>query len=82
VDALLSWLDGEEELPQWRNFSDQVDAGRDLARKVSWHDEIIHQISQFCASFYSERDAAARSPIAASTRPGWSPCAMIAASRS
>jgi uncharacterized protein YbcC (UPF0753/DUF2309 family) len=54
VEALLQWLDGDEELPQWRNFSDQVDAGRDLARKVSWHDEIIHQISQFCASFYSE----------------------------
>jgi uncharacterized protein YbcC (UPF0753/DUF2309 family) len=53
VDALVGWLSGEEELPQWRNFSDQVDAGRDLARKVSWHDEIIHQISQFCASFYS-----------------------------
>ena len=50
---LLSWLDGDEHLPQWRNFSDQIDSARDLERHVSWHDEIVHQISQFCASFYS-----------------------------
>lgn len=53
AEALISWLDGIDQPPHWRNFSDQVDAGRDLERSVSWHDEIIHQISQFCASFYS-----------------------------
>lgn len=51
--ALLAWLSGEGEPPCWNNFSDTVDESRDLTRYVSWHDEIIHQISQFCASFYS-----------------------------
>ena len=53
ADDLESWLSGEDNLAHWRNFSDQVDSLRDLERNVSWHDEIIHQISQFCASFYS-----------------------------
>ena len=50
---VLAWLDLDEPLPAWRNFSDQVDGARNLARSVSWHDEIVQQISQFCASFYS-----------------------------
>jgi uncharacterized protein YbcC (UPF0753/DUF2309 family) len=50
---LLAWLDGEDELAHWHNFSDQVDGARDLERQVSWHDEIVHQISQFCASYFS-----------------------------
>lgn len=53
ADALIAWLDGEDRPLHWNNFSDEVDGYRDLARNVSWHDEIIHQISQFCASFYS-----------------------------
>ncbi|MHA7817298.1 MAG: YbcC family protein [Pseudohaliea sp.] len=51
--ALLAWLDGGDQLAHWHNFSDQVDGTRDLERQVSWHDEIVHQISQFCASFFS-----------------------------
>ena len=53
VDELVNWLSGEDHAIHWRNFSDQVDSLRDLDRNVSWHDEIIYQISQFCASFYS-----------------------------
>ncbi|GAB5413175.1 MAG: YbcC family protein [Congregibacter sp.] len=53
TEALIDWLDGEDRPLHWNNFSDEVDGYRDLARNVSWHDEIIHQISQFCASFYS-----------------------------
>ncbi|MEE4110497.1 MAG: putative inorganic carbon transporter subunit DabA, partial [Halieaceae bacterium] len=53
AEDLISWLSGEDHLAHWRNFSDQADSARDLERNVSWHDEIIHQISQFCASFYS-----------------------------
>ncbi|MEE4277746.1 MAG: DUF2309 domain-containing protein [Halieaceae bacterium] len=52
-EDLIAWLSGEESPTHWRNFSDQADSRRDLERNVSWHDEIIHQISQFCASFYS-----------------------------
>ena len=46
----------------WSNFSDEVDSNRDLARNISWHDEIIHQISQFCAAWYDDANkrAAAR----------------------
>ncbi|MEQ8264985.1 DUF2309 domain-containing protein [Pseudohaliea sp.] len=50
---LLAWLDGEDQLAHWHNFSDQVDGTRDLERQVSWHDEIVHQVSQFCASVFS-----------------------------
>jgi uncharacterized protein YbcC (UPF0753/DUF2309 family) len=53
AEDLIAWLSGEDNPAHWRNFSDQVDSQRDLERNVSWHDEIIHQISQFCASFYS-----------------------------
>ncbi|EED33403.1 conserved hypothetical protein [gamma proteobacterium NOR5-3] len=52
-EAALAWLGAKGQPRCWNNFSDAVDAGRDLSRNVSWHDEIIHQISQFCASFYS-----------------------------
>ncbi len=51
--ALLAWLDGEETPAHWHNFSDLVDATRDLERQVSWHDEIVHQVSQFCGSVFS-----------------------------
>ncbi|HKK23769.1 MAG TPA: putative inorganic carbon transporter subunit DabA, partial [Pseudohaliea sp.] len=51
--ALLAWLDSEDLLAHWHNFSDQVDGTRDLERQVSWHDEIVHQVSQFCASVFS-----------------------------
>jgi uncharacterized protein YbcC (UPF0753/DUF2309 family) len=53
AEDLIGWLEGEDQPVHWRNFSDQVDSLRNLERNVSWHDEIIHQISQFCASFYS-----------------------------
>ncbi|WOJ94514.1 DUF2309 domain-containing protein [Congregibacter variabilis] len=52
-EALMAWLGSDDQPPCWKNFSDSVDANRDLTRNVSWHEEIIHQISQFCASFYS-----------------------------
>jgi len=53
AEDLITWLSGEDHPVHWRNFSDQADSTRNLERSVSWHDEIIHQISQFCASFYS-----------------------------
>lgn len=39
-------------LPHWHNISDLVDAGRDRQHKMAWRDEIIHQISQFCAAYF------------------------------
>ncbi|MEM6707959.1 MAG: DUF2309 domain-containing protein [Pseudomonadota bacterium] len=49
----LDWLNGADTLPSWQNFSDQLDSSRDLTRHVSWHDEVVQQISQFCANFYA-----------------------------
>lgn len=54
TEGLLAWLNGSETLSHWHHFSDQVDNTRNLARQVSWHDEIVFQISQFCASYFSE----------------------------
>lgn len=44
----------EDSLAHWMNISDLLDQGRD-EHQMSWHEEIIHQISQFCAgSFRSD----------------------------
>ncbi|RZF82947.1 DUF2309 domain-containing protein [Pseudoalteromonas sp. CO325X] len=42
-------------LPQqhWHNIADLLDAHRP-AHKMAWRDEIIHQISQFCAAHYQK----------------------------
>lgn len=41
----------EEALGHWLNISDLLDQGRD-SHQMSWHEEIIHQISQFCADSF------------------------------
>ena len=40
-------------LMHWHNISDLLDTQRD-PHKMAWHDEIIHQISQFCAAHYQQ----------------------------
>jgi len=51
---LLKVVKTLSELPHWHNISDLVDAARDRKHKMAWRDEIIHQISQFCAAHYQE----------------------------
>lgn len=53
LDKLLAEQD-ETELPQWYNVSDLIDAEKNKRHghgsSISWHDEIIHQLSQFCGN--------------------------------
>lgn len=40
-------------LTPWQNIADLADQERP-ATKMSWHDEITHQVSQFCADHYQQ----------------------------
>lgn len=44
----------------WRNISDLVDAQR-TPRQMAWHEEIVHQISQFCGDWASRHEETAGS---------------------
>lgn len=43
----------ENSLTHWLNISDLLDQSRD-EHQMSWHEEIIHQISQFCADSFRD----------------------------
>lgn len=49
VDALLSALGKTVLPPVWRKISDLLDTRRS-PRQMSWQEEILYQISQFCAA--------------------------------
>ncbi len=42
----------EDAAGHWHNVSDLLDSERDGQRQMAWHDEIVHQISQFCAACF------------------------------
>jgi uncharacterized protein YbcC (UPF0753/DUF2309 family) len=48
---LLSFLDTSQPSGHWLNVCDWLDAQPGNRHKMAWHDEIIHQISQFCALY-------------------------------
>ena len=50
---LEAYLSKETETVHWHNLSDLLDSQRDQ-HKMTWCDEIIHQISQFCAAHYQQ----------------------------
>lgn len=53
--ALLAHIQQPDEgLPHWLNLSDWLDSQRNLGRQMAWKDEIIHQISQFCAAYFNQ----------------------------
>ncbi|MGO2235864.1 MAG: DUF2309 domain-containing protein [Marinomonas sp.] len=59
-DALLEHLSQANNLPDsWRNIADLADQQRP-ANKMSWHDEITHQVSQFCAAHYQQQSPTLR----------------------
>ena len=66
-DSLLA-PETDGELRHWYNVSDFVDAQRP-ADAMSWHEEIIHQISQFCGDLM--QDGAPESVTAASFYAAW-----------
>lgn len=54
-EALIIYLSKESSRTQsWRNIADWADLTRSTT-KMSWHDEITHQISQFCAAHYQQQ---------------------------
>ncbi len=52
IDALLEYLQIPDSLSQWHNVSDWIDSHGERQQRMAWRDEITHQISQFCASFF------------------------------
>ncbi|MBR7889133.1 DUF2309 domain-containing protein [Marinomonas sp. A79] len=60
ADDLVSQLSQATNVSsQWRNIADLADQYRP-ANKMSWHDEITHQVSQFCAAHYQEQSPTLR----------------------
>lgn len=54
-DDLITYLTTPIARPDsWRNIADWADQSRPETR-MSWHDEITHQISQFCAAHYQKQ---------------------------
>ena len=48
---LLAFLDTSQPSGHWRNVCDWLDAQAGNRHKMAWHDEVIQQISQFCALY-------------------------------
>lgn len=53
VQQLEQFLKQQDKSVHWHNIADLLDSQRD-PHKMAWRDEIIHQISQFCAAHYQE----------------------------
>lgn len=54
--------DESEQPGHWLNVSDLLDQRRDLVTRMSWHDEIVEQISRFSARFFSDAANESASP--------------------
>ncbi len=55
AEALIVHLSKDTgRVQSWRNIADWADLTRSN-HKMSWHDEITHQISQFCAAHYQDQ---------------------------
>jgi uncharacterized protein YbcC (UPF0753/DUF2309 family) len=46
----------------WLNIIDLIDQRRDLAHRMSWHDEVVEQISRFAARYFSASSKVADDP--------------------
>jgi uncharacterized protein len=49
---LIQHLETESSFSVWENVSELVDQTRDRQHRMSWKDEILHQISQFCGAMF------------------------------
>lgn len=52
-EQLLQALKIDVPLVDWHNIADLLDQQRNK-HKMAWHDEITHQLSQFCAAHYQQ----------------------------
>jgi uncharacterized protein YbcC (UPF0753/DUF2309 family) len=60
-----------EDPANWHNVSDLLDSRRDRQHEVAWRDEIVHQISQFCAGALQNRDNDEASNLPGSLYAAW-----------
>jgi uncharacterized protein YbcC (UPF0753/DUF2309 family) len=59
VDSLIASLDSAPALPvRLPLATDLVDASRDLAHAMAWRDYVTHHISQCCAAYFDQGQAA------------------------
>lgn len=49
---LLDYLKTPEQGRHWCNMCDLLDALPGQHRRMDWHDEVVHQISQFCSLYF------------------------------
>ena len=62
VVELVDYLDQPISAAHWHNIADLLDAQREQ-HKMTWRDEIVHQISQFCAAYYQNKSHQSASSI-------------------
>jgi len=71
LDAAAEWLglerdryhatEDEQDISHWHNVSDLLDSCDIRPNEMAWRDEIVHQVSQFCAdAFRDDGDLAKR----------------------
>ena len=72
VDTLLASLDARPALPARLPLAtDLVDAHRDLGHAMAWRDYITHHISQSCAGFFDQGQAAWGPDRSGGLYPSW-----------
>src|SRR5450830_1125042 len=54
IEDLLNFLyqDDPDHPLQWKHMGELIDLDPSRSHKMPWHDEIVHQISQFCALYF------------------------------
>ncbi len=72
VAELVASLDAPAPLPgRLPLASDLVDAGRDLGHAMAWHDYITHHVSQCCAAYFDQGQAAWGPDRTGGLYPSW-----------
>jgi len=72
VDELVAGLDADPALPgRLPLATDLVDAQRDLAHAMAWRDYTTHHISQSCAAFFDQGQAAWGPDRSGGLYPSW-----------
>lgn len=58
VQALIEFLrqDDPNPIPQWMHMGELIDLAPSRSHKMPWHDEVVHQVSQFCALYFAYPD--------------------------
>jgi hypothetical protein len=54
INDLVSHLSTPDPVEHWKNVSDCLDEAQGSLHRMTWRDEITHQISQFCAYYFQK----------------------------